>query len=102
MCSPTGILYVFFFFFLMIRRPPRSPLFPPTPLFRSDPAHVRTADGHSIIANALVIATNSPVNDWVKIHTKQAAYRTYVIGATVPRGSVPRALYWDKIGRAHV
>src|SRR5258707_8789685 len=27
------------FFFLMIRRPPRSPLFPYTPLFRS--AHVR-------------------------------------------------------------
>src|ERR1022692_1765048 len=26
---------VFFFFFLMIRRPPRSPLFPYTPLFRS-------------------------------------------------------------------
>src|SRR3989442_16021693 len=26
-----------FFFFLMIRRPPRSPLFPYTPLFRSNP-----------------------------------------------------------------
>src|SRR2546422_7570391 len=30
--------YVFFFFFLMIRRPPRSTLFPYTTLFRS---HVR-------------------------------------------------------------
>src|SRR5687768_17798241 len=28
---------VFFFFFLMIRRPPRSTLFPYTTLFRSDP-----------------------------------------------------------------
>src|SRR5437867_10086163 len=29
--------YVFFFFFLMIRRPPRSTLFPYTTLFRSAP-----------------------------------------------------------------
>src|SRR6478609_10402864 len=28
-----------FFFFLMIRRPPRSTLFPYTTLFRSDPEH---------------------------------------------------------------
>src|SRR2546430_12929455 len=36
---------LFSFFFLMIRRPPRSPLFPSTPLFRSrvevGPAHHR-------------------------------------------------------------
>src|SRR5215813_14548630 len=37
-------LFVFFFFFLMIRRPPRSTLFPYTTLFRSlvalrDPPH---------------------------------------------------------------
>src|SRR6266496_5871076 len=30
-------LFVFFFFFLMIRRPPRSTLFPYTTLFRSTP-----------------------------------------------------------------
>jgi len=29
------------------------------------------------------------------MHTKQAAYRTYVIGARVKAGSVPRNLYWD-------
>src|SRR5688572_32858794 len=29
-------LYLYFFFFLMIRRPPRSTLFPYTTLFRSD------------------------------------------------------------------
>src|SRR2546430_2870898 len=28
-------MFTFFFFFLMIRRPPRSPLFPSTTLFRS-------------------------------------------------------------------
>jgi hypothetical protein len=41
------------------------------------------------------VATNTPVNDRVAIHTKQAAYRTYVIGMRVPKGSVTRALYWD-------
>src|SRR2546426_12781667 len=34
--SPFAVaLFVFFFFFLMIRRPPRSTLFPYTTLFRS-------------------------------------------------------------------
>src|SRR3989338_6996276 len=33
--SHSSISYAFLFFFLMIRRPPRSPLFPYTTLFRS-------------------------------------------------------------------
>jgi glycine/D-amino acid oxidase-like deaminating enzyme/nitrite reductase/ring-hydroxylating ferredoxin subunit len=48
-----------------------------------------------INARALVVATNTPVNDRVTIHTKQAAYRTFVVGARVPRGSVPQVLLWD-------
>lgn len=60
-----------------------------------EPCKVTTSDGHVIIADHIVVATNSPVNDWVILHTKQAAYRTYVVGARVPRGSIPRALYWD-------
>src|SRR2546428_3791767 len=34
-----SVLLVFYFFFLMIRRPPRSTLFPYTTLFRSDQHH---------------------------------------------------------------
>ncbi|HVF40336.1 MAG TPA: FAD-dependent oxidoreductase [Gemmatimonadaceae bacterium] len=60
-----------------------------------EPARVTTSDGHVISADRVVVATNTPVNDWVILHTKQAAYRTFVIGARVPRGSVPRGLYWD-------
>ena len=60
-----------------------------------EPAKVTTSDGHVITADSIVVATNSPVNDWVILHTKQAAYRSYVIAARVPRGSVTRALYWD-------
>ena len=53
------------------------------------------AGGHAIAAKAIVVATNTPVNDRVAIHTKQAPYMTYVIGARVPPGSVSKALYWD-------
>ncbi len=58
-------------------------------------ARVETTDGFVVRADAVVVATNSPVNDRVAIHTKQAPYRTFVIGVPVPSGSVPRALYWD-------
>lgn len=56
---------------------------------------VETADGATVRCGAVVVATNSPINDRFAIHTKQAPYTTYVIGARVPRGSVQRALYWD-------
>ena len=58
------------------------------------PARV-TAGGQKVTARAVIVATNSPVNDRVAIHTKQAPYMTYVVGAVVPRGSVARGLYWD-------
>ena len=58
-------------------------------------AHVETGEGFVVTAGFVVVATNTPVNDWVTMHTKQAAYRTYVVGAHVPKGSVTRALYWD-------
>lgn len=60
-----------------------------------EPAKVTTSDGHVITADSIVVATNSPVNDWVILHTKQAAYRSYVIAARIPHGSVTRGLYWD-------
>lgn len=59
------------------------------------PATVHTEDSHTVRCQAVVVATNSPINDRYKIHTKQAAYRTYVVGLRVPTGLVPRALYWD-------
>jgi glycine/D-amino acid oxidase-like deaminating enzyme/nitrite reductase/ring-hydroxylating ferredoxin subunit len=59
------------------------------------PARIETGGGAVVTAGALVVATNTPVNDLIAIHTKQAPYMTYVIGARVPRGSVAKALYWD-------
>jgi glycine/D-amino acid oxidase-like deaminating enzyme/nitrite reductase/ring-hydroxylating ferredoxin subunit len=54
-----------------------------------------TSGTHTVAAGAVVVATNTPVNDLVAIHTKQAPYMTYVVGLRVRRGSVPEALYWD-------
>src|SRR5439155_17568309 len=58
------------------------------------PAQIKVGS-HIVTADAVVVATNSPINDLVAIHTKQAPYMTYVIGARVPRGAVTKALYWD-------
>jgi len=64
-------------------------------------ARVRTSDGRVVSASAVVVATNSPVNDLLVVHTKQAAYMTYVIAARVPRGTVAKALYWDTFDPYH-
>jgi glycine/D-amino acid oxidase-like deaminating enzyme/nitrite reductase/ring-hydroxylating ferredoxin subunit len=56
---------------------------------------VKTQDKHTVTADAVVFTTNSPVNDWVTMHTKQAPYRTYVIAVRVPKGAVAPGLYWD-------
>ncbi len=53
------------------------------------------ANGYEIKARHIVVATNTPVNDLVTMHTKQWPYRTYVIAAKVPKGSIPFSLWWD-------
>src|SRR5207244_467074 len=54
------------------------------------PARVQTSSGRVVTAkDAVVVATNTPVNDLFAIHTKQAPYRTYAIGLKVPKGAVP-------------
>lgn len=60
-----------------------------------DRPSVQTANDCQIKARATVVASNTPINDRFAMHTKQAPYRTYVIGLSVPRGSVVPALYWD-------
>jgi glycine/D-amino acid oxidase-like deaminating enzyme/nitrite reductase/ring-hydroxylating ferredoxin subunit len=59
-----------------------------------DGVTVTTADGRAIRANTAVVATNSPINDRVAIHTKQAPYRTYAMAFTLP-------LYWDTLESYH-
>jgi len=56
---------------------------------------IRTSQGIEVTAGAVVVATNSPINDRMVMQTKIAAYRSYVIAMPVPRGLVRPALYWD-------
>jgi glycine/D-amino acid oxidase-like deaminating enzyme/nitrite reductase/ring-hydroxylating ferredoxin subunit len=62
-----------------------------------DRCTVRLDNGRKVTSNAVVVATNTPapIQNWAGIYTKQVPYRTYVIGARIPRGSVPSSLYWD-------
>lgn len=54
-----------------------------------------TTKGGTVTSAHIVVATNTPVNDLVVIHTKQAPYLTYVVSLLVARGSIADALYWD-------
>lgn len=57
--------------------------------------HGAKANGYTISASHVVVATNTPINDWVTMHTKQWPYRTYVIAAKIPKGTLPYAQWWD-------
>ena len=62
---------------------------------------IATKSRHKVRAKAVVVATNSPISDYVVTHVKQAAYRTFVIGARIQRGAVPKGLYWDTADPYH-
>ncbi len=62
---------------------------------------LRTEAGPRVTARACIVATNTPVNDWIALHTKQAPYRTYAMAARLPRGALEDALYWDTLDAYH-
>jgi glycine/D-amino acid oxidase-like deaminating enzyme/nitrite reductase/ring-hydroxylating ferredoxin subunit len=62
---------------------------------------VTTENGPKVRARYAVFATNSPTNDWVAIHSKQAPYRSYAMAFTIARGALPDALYWDTLDPYH-
>ena len=64
-----------------------------------DRVEVKTSDGHTVTAQAAVVATNSPINDRVVIHSKQAPYTTYVVCLRVT-GNIEHALFWDTASTA--
>lgn len=60
-----------------------------------------TSSGAVLKARNLVVATKTPFIVRVTIHTKQAAYSTYVVGLAVPRGTVEHHLAWDTLEMYH-
>jgi glycine/D-amino acid oxidase-like deaminating enzyme/nitrite reductase/ring-hydroxylating ferredoxin subunit len=58
-------------------------------------------NGAKVQAQHVVVAANTPFNDRVAIHTKQAPYRTYAMAFEVPSGAVHDALMWDTLDPYH-
>lgn len=56
---------------------------------------VKTRNGVTVQAGSVVVATNTPINDRVVMHTKQFPYRTYVLGFEMEKNSMTPALLWD-------
>jgi len=56
---------------------------------------VTLENGVRIVAKDVVVATNSPINDLVAIHSKTAPYRTYAMVFELPEGALHDGLYWD-------
>ena len=64
-------------------------------LIPGDPLRVRAGAG-LVIAKAVVIATNAPIDDRLAISTRQAACRTYAVAAEMPLGALEEPLLlWD-------
>ncbi|MCO5583184.1 hypothetical protein L7F22_037092 [Adiantum nelumboides] len=56
---------------------------------------VTTEDGVTVTAHAVVLATHSPLNHNLAIHSRQEAQRSYVLGFKLKKGSVKKAQWWD-------
>ena len=69
-------LRVYDFFFLMIRRPPRSTLFPYTTLFRSEAGFAPVAGDLGITFNCDVVDTDVPVRVYAIADNGTADYRS--------------------------
>jgi glycine/D-amino acid oxidase-like deaminating enzyme/nitrite reductase/ring-hydroxylating ferredoxin subunit len=68
---------------------------------QEEPVWAETASGHTILARKVVVATASPINTFISIHTMQAPYRSYAVAASVPSGSIQLGLYWDMADPYH-
>lgn len=60
-----------------------------------DTASVVASGGGRLQASAVVVATNVPFHERFALHTKQAAYRTYVVAGEIANDAMPDALLWD-------
>jgi glycine/D-amino acid oxidase-like deaminating enzyme/nitrite reductase/ring-hydroxylating ferredoxin subunit len=54
---------------------------------------VKTSNNQTVRARSIVLATNYPIMS--HMFAKLPAYRTYVIGARVPKNSIEKCLIWD-------
>lgn len=62
---------------------------------------VHTANGPVIRARNVIAATNTPFNNYLSIHARQASYRSYVVAAPLPKTRHSPCLYWDTLDPFH-
>lgn len=70
-------------------------------VFGGKEAFVKTDEKKTVFCQSIVVATNTPINDLFAIHTKQASYRTYVVGFKIPKETFPDILLWDTLDPYH-
>src|SRR3989442_11104345 len=75
------VLFKFFFFFLMIRRPPRSTLFPYTTLFRSPAFFLLAVWGIAIDPFLTVVIPGAALLAWTRSeeHTSELQSRPHLV-----------------------
>ena len=59
------------------------------------------ADGRTVGAAAVVVATNVPFHGTTATFHKQAPYRSFVVAGEIDADAVPDALYWDDADPYH-
>ena len=66
-----------------------------------DRVSIDLTGGGRITAGKAVVATATPINDRLTLHTKLAPYRTYAIAVPIDPGSIPDVLAWDTTDPYH-
>jgi glycine/D-amino acid oxidase-like deaminating enzyme/nitrite reductase/ring-hydroxylating ferredoxin subunit len=64
-------------------------------IINGEPAEIITAQGLRVVAKHVVVATNVPIHDRVRLHPSLEAYRSYVITLTMPHNLAEPMLAWD-------
>src|SRR5256886_15901624 len=95
-------LHRLLFFFLMIRRPPRSTLFPYTTLFRSAPSRARSADDEAVRSDSLAARFGRRIGRTRALpqQTRRRHDRSAIAAAMAQARA--REQHAHQIGRAHV
>src|SRR5690554_8147953 len=93
----TESLFCLFFFFLMIRRPPRSTLFPYTTLFRSNWSPVNV-DGVAVSLGWSMCIVLQRRRALMRSRKRTDAFLYVFLRPEEPADSAP----YSEIGRAHV
>src|SRR2546422_2869444 len=102
------LLHCYSFFFLMIRRPPRSTLFPYTTLFRSDRKSTRLNSSHGYISYAVLEFRRVLDRKSTRLNSSHGyiSYAVFclkkknhgVLAAATSQGGLPLPAHTDRVG----